>query len=124
MRRKSSAGSNNNREAEAHHDKRPRDCGTAIPLEILQQLNAEGEGLAEGSQAVLRGLDDPARILPALTGALASPSKSRKNSFPQSRPPSGETCTPLSCKMVSSRPKSSPLFPLGSLDKPRSSYLN
>jgi chromosome segregation protein len=41
-------------------------------LEILQQLNAEGEGLTEGSQAVLRGLDDPARILPALSGALAS----------------------------------------------------
>jgi chromosome segregation protein len=41
-------------------------------LEILQQLNAEGEGLTEGSQAVLRGLDDPGRILPALTGALAS----------------------------------------------------
>ncbi len=41
-------------------------------LEILQQLNAEGEGLTEGSQAVLRGLDNPDRILPALTGALAS----------------------------------------------------
>ncbi|CAN5404696.1 chromosome segregation protein SMC [soil metagenome] len=41
-------------------------------LEILQQLNAEGEGLAEGSQAVLRGLDDPERFLPAVTGALAS----------------------------------------------------
>ncbi len=41
-------------------------------LEILQQLNAEGEGLTEGSQAVLRGLGDPARILPALRGALAS----------------------------------------------------
>ncbi|MEO6970733.1 MAG: AAA family ATPase, partial [Chthoniobacterales bacterium] len=41
-------------------------------LEILQQLNAEGTGLTEGSQAVLRGLDDPARILPALHGALAS----------------------------------------------------
>jgi chromosome segregation protein len=41
-------------------------------LEILQQLNAEGAGLTEGSQAVLRGLDDPARVLPALTGALAS----------------------------------------------------
>jgi chromosome segregation protein len=41
-------------------------------LEILQQLNAEGEGLTEGSQAVLRGLDNPSRILPALTGALAS----------------------------------------------------
>ncbi len=41
-------------------------------LEILQQLNAEGAGLTEGSQAVLRGLDDPERILPALKGALAS----------------------------------------------------
>ncbi len=41
-------------------------------LEILQQLNAEGEGLTEGSQAVLRGLDEPDRILPAITGALAS----------------------------------------------------
>jgi chromosome segregation protein len=41
-------------------------------LEILRQLNAEGEGLSEGSQAVLRGLDDPAHVLPALSGALAS----------------------------------------------------
>ncbi|MGH8093838.1 MAG: chromosome segregation protein SMC [Chthoniobacterales bacterium] len=41
-------------------------------LEILQQLNAQGEGLAGGSQAVLRGLDEPKRILPALHGALAS----------------------------------------------------
>ncbi|MGI8957560.1 MAG: chromosome segregation protein SMC [Chthoniobacterales bacterium] len=41
-------------------------------LDILRQLNAEGEGLTEGSQAILRGLDDPSRILPALTGALAS----------------------------------------------------
>ena len=41
-------------------------------LEILQQLNAEGEGLTQGSQAVLRGLDDPERILPAVKGALAS----------------------------------------------------
>jgi chromosome segregation protein len=41
-------------------------------LEILQQLNAEGEGLTQGSQAVLRGLDQPERILPALHGALAS----------------------------------------------------
>jgi chromosome segregation protein len=41
-------------------------------LDILQQLNAEGAGLTEGSQAILRGLDDPARILPALSGALAS----------------------------------------------------
>ncbi|HEY2801918.1 MAG TPA: chromosome segregation protein SMC, partial [Chthoniobacterales bacterium] len=41
-------------------------------LEILQQLNAEGEGLAQGSQALLKGLGDPGHILPALTGALAS----------------------------------------------------
>ena len=41
-------------------------------LEILRQLNEEGEGLAKGSQAVLKGLNDPDRIRPALAGALAS----------------------------------------------------
>ncbi len=41
-------------------------------LEILRQLNEEGEGLAKGSQAVLKGLDDPERIRPALAGALVS----------------------------------------------------
>ena len=41
-------------------------------LEILRQLNEEGEGLAQGSQAVLKGLDDPERIRPALAGALVS----------------------------------------------------
>ncbi len=41
-------------------------------LEILHQLNEEGEGLAEGSQAVLKGLDNPSRIQPALAGALVS----------------------------------------------------
>ena len=41
-------------------------------LEILRQLNEQGEGLAQGSQAVLRGLDDPARIHPALAGALVA----------------------------------------------------
>ena len=41
-------------------------------LEILRQLDQEGEGLAQGSQAVLKGLDNPARIQPALAGALAS----------------------------------------------------
>jgi chromosome segregation protein len=41
-------------------------------LEILRQLDEQGEGLAQGSQAVLRGLDDPARIHPALAGALAA----------------------------------------------------
>jgi chromosome segregation protein len=41
-------------------------------LEILRQLDHEGEGLAQGSQAVLKGLDNPSRIQPALAGALAS----------------------------------------------------
>ncbi len=43
-------------------------------LEILRQLNEEGEGLGEGSQAVLKGLH-PAlagRIKPALAGALVA----------------------------------------------------
>jgi chromosome segregation protein len=41
-------------------------------LEILRQLNEEGEGLAQGSQSVLKGLDNPSRIQPALAGALVS----------------------------------------------------
>jgi chromosome segregation protein len=41
-------------------------------LEILRQLDQEGEGLVQGSQAVLKGLDNPSRIQPALAGALAS----------------------------------------------------
>ena len=41
-------------------------------LEILRQLNAEGEGLAQGSQAVLKGLDDPERYRDAIAGSLVS----------------------------------------------------
>jgi chromosome segregation protein len=41
-------------------------------LQILRQLNEEGEGLAQGSQAVLKGLHDRSRIQPALAGALVS----------------------------------------------------
>jgi chromosome segregation protein len=38
----------------------------------LKQLNEEGEGLAQGSQAVLKGLDHPERIRSALAGALVA----------------------------------------------------
>src|SRR6266480_372729 len=41
-------------------------------LQVLRQLNEEGEGLAEGSQAVLKGLHDRSRIQPALAGAFVS----------------------------------------------------
>jgi chromosome segregation protein len=41
-------------------------------LEILRQLNEEGEGLGQGSQAVLKGLHDRSRIRPALAGALVA----------------------------------------------------
>jgi chromosome segregation protein len=41
-------------------------------LEVLRQLNEEGEGLGEGSQAVLKGLHDQSRIKPALAGALVA----------------------------------------------------
>src|SRR5438874_2603837 len=41
-------------------------------LQILRQLNEEGEGLAEGSQAVLKGLHGRSRIQPALAGAFVS----------------------------------------------------
>ena len=41
-------------------------------LEVLKQLNEEGEGLAQGSQAVLKGLDNPGEIRSALAGALVA----------------------------------------------------
>jgi chromosome segregation protein len=41
-------------------------------LEILRQLNAEGEGLAQGSQAVLKGLGDPDRFRDAIVGSLVA----------------------------------------------------
>ncbi|HME88422.1 MAG TPA: chromosome segregation protein SMC [Chthoniobacterales bacterium] len=41
-------------------------------LEILRQLNTEGEGLAQGSQAVLKGLDDPERYRASIVGSLVA----------------------------------------------------
>ncbi len=59
------------RDAEAALIKSDRDLAERQSrLEILEQLNAEGEGLAQGSQAVLRGLGQPERFLPAVRGAL------------------------------------------------------
>lgn len=40
-------------------------------LDILRQLNADGEGFSEGTQAVLKGLDNPDFFKPAVLGALA-----------------------------------------------------
>ena len=40
-------------------------------LDVLRQLNADGEGFSEGTQAVLKGLDDPSFYKPAILGALA-----------------------------------------------------
>jgi chromosome segregation protein len=41
-------------------------------LEVLKQLQEEGEGLAQGSQALLKGLQDSANIQSAVVGALVS----------------------------------------------------
>ena len=41
-------------------------------LEVLRQLAAEGEGFGEGTQAVLRGLDNPTFFQPAIAGALTN----------------------------------------------------
>ena len=40
-------------------------------LEVLRALNAGGEGFSEGTQAVLRGLDNAGFFRPAVLGALA-----------------------------------------------------
>ncbi len=49
----------------AHSEKTSR-------LEVLRQLVAEGEGLAKGTQAVLKGLDQPELFQSSVRGALAS----------------------------------------------------
>jgi len=41
-------------------------------LAVLVQLQSEGEGLGEGAQAVLKGLDRPELFKPALHGAVAA----------------------------------------------------
>jgi chromosome segregation protein len=53
-------------------------------LEILRQLNEEGEGLEQGSQAVLKGLHPAVagRIKPALAGALVANLDVEKNFIP------------------------------------------
>ena len=41
-------------------------------LEVLRQLNEEGEGLAEGSQALLKGVNGSAEFRDAITGSLVA----------------------------------------------------
>jgi chromosome segregation protein len=41
-------------------------------LELLNQLNEEGAGLQTGTQAVLKGLENPALFRPAILGTLAN----------------------------------------------------
>jgi chromosome segregation protein len=51
-------------------------------LAVLCQLNEEGAGLGQGSQAVLKGLHDRSRIKPALAGALVANLDVEKNFIP------------------------------------------
>jgi len=46
-------------------------AGMESRLEILRQLQEQGEGFDEGTQAVLHGLDNPGFFQPAMRGALA-----------------------------------------------------
>ena len=60
----------------ADADRQLRDAQRALAekdskLEVLRGLMAGGEGFSEGTQAVLRGLDNPDLFKPAVLGALA-----------------------------------------------------
>ncbi len=57
-------------------DRELRDAQRALAekeskLEVLRNLNEGGEGFSEGTQAVLRGLDNPDFFKPSVLGALA-----------------------------------------------------
>ncbi len=57
-------------------DRELRDAQRALAekdskLEVLRALNEGGEGFSQGTQAVLRGLDNPDFFKPAIMGALA-----------------------------------------------------
>jgi chromosome segregation protein len=41
-------------------------------LDVLRQLNREGEGLAQGSQALLKGVDDSEKLHKAIAGSLVA----------------------------------------------------
>ena len=41
-------------------------------LDVLRQLNQEGEGLAQGSQALLKGTHSSVKIREAITGSLVA----------------------------------------------------
>src|SRR5262249_4657247 len=41
-------------------------------LDVLRQLNEEGEGLGEGSQALLKGIDAPEKFRDAIAGSLVA----------------------------------------------------
>ena len=41
-------------------------------LDVLRQLNDEGEGLVEGSRAVLKGLNDPGKFREVIAGSLVA----------------------------------------------------
>ncbi len=45
--------------------------GIESRLEVLRQLQEQGEGFDEGTQAVLHGLDNPSFFSPAIQGAIA-----------------------------------------------------
>ena len=64
------------RESFAHVEKELRDTQRVLSerdgrLGVLQQLNTAGEGLSEGTHAVISGLDNPDFFKPAIHGALA-----------------------------------------------------
>ena len=65
-------------------------------LDVLRQLNEEGEGLAEGSQALLKGVDGSKEFRTRLPVRSLHNSMLIQNSFRRSKPRWAVICTPSS----------------------------
>ena len=62
-------------------------------LDVLRQLNEEGEGLAQGSQAVLKGVDDPEMFRDTIAGSLVAHLDVDPKFIPAIEAALGGTCT-------------------------------
>jgi chromosome segregation ATPase len=91
-------------------------------LDVLRQMTEEGEGLEKGSQAVLKGLNDPSRIKPAIAGALVANLKVDREFIPALEAALGRAMHAVVLNDEKLAPKFSKHLRRRNQDRPRSRF--